>query len=72
MRFLTFHFVGFNGAALSFDLRPCQTADEALDLLKGMFAEHRSCQAVEIFDGDALLLRAERPASDAAPRGPAV
>lgn len=64
MRWLTFHFVGDNDAASSFDVLPFATADEAVGMLGAMFAEHRSCRAVEIYEDKTLILRVERPAND--------
>lgn len=60
MRIYQFHFFDRRGRRPALDFADCRHDGEAARLAFGRLQQHASCEGVEVFEEDRLVLRMER------------
>lgn len=65
MRIYQFHFYDRRGRRPALDFAGCRHDAEAARIAFGQLQQHASCEGVEVFEEDRLVLRLERGAGGA-------
>ena len=60
MRIYQFHFFDRKGRRPALDFADCRHDGEAARIAFGQLQQHASCEGVEVFEDDRLVLRVER------------
>jgi hypothetical protein len=68
MRIYQFHFYNPKGAYPALDFVDCVDDGTATREAFSQLRQHGTCQGVDVFDGDRLVGRVERPLRPASPR----
>jgi hypothetical protein len=72
MRIYQFHFYNPKGAYPALDFFDCQDDGTATREAFNQLHQHGSCQGVDVFDGERLVVRLERSLSEVMPVGSVV
>lgn len=72
MRIYQFHFIDRRGGRPALDFADCRHDGEAARFAYGQLQQHASCEGVEVFEEDRLVLRLERGAVAPDLGGPAL
>jgi hypothetical protein len=72
MRIYQFHFFDRNGRRPALDFAGCRHDAEAARHAFGQLQQHASCEGVEVFEEDRLVLRLERGAPGGSEARPAI
>lgn len=62
MRIYQFHFFDRSGRRPALDFADCRHDGEAATVAFGQLQQHASCEGVEVFEDDRLVMRLERSA----------